>query len=231
MSSVHGSMTQLPTKPRAAIFDLDGTLLDTLGDLADAVNVALAANGYAQHSEEQIRSFIGDGAEMLIRRAMPADAGRHAAQLAACLGSFQSHYGKNFANRTRPYPQIAELLAALSGQGIPLGVLSNKPHAFTVQCVEAYFGRLGKTFQVVYGQREGVPKKPDPSGALEIATELGVPPRECLYIGDSDVDMRTATAAGMLAVGVAWGFRPAGELHEAGALAVIDSPGDLLAVF
>lgn len=224
-------MHQLPTSASAAIFDLDGTLLDTLGDLADAVNFALAANGFPQHTEAEICGYIGDGAQMLIRRALPEGAGDEPEPLAACLASFECHYGQNYAQRTRPYPGIPELLSSLREGGIPLGILSNKPHVFTLQCAETYFGRSGETFQVVLGQREGIPKKPDPAGALEAAETLGISPGECLYVGDSAVDMQTAAAAGMLAIGVAWGFRPVDELYQAGALAVIESPADLLAAF
>ncbi|MGI9243625.1 MAG: HAD family hydrolase [Verrucomicrobiales bacterium] len=224
-------MHQLPTTASAAIFDLDGTLLDTLGDLADAVNVALAANGYPQHSEAEICSYIGDGAQMLIHRALPDGVGDQPGKLAECLASFESHYGEHYAQRTRPYLGIPELLSSLHERGIPLGILSNKPHVFTLQCAETYFGTAGVTFQVVLGQREGIPKKPDAAGALEAAAMLGVAPGECLYVGDSAVDMQTATAAGMFAIGVGWGFRPVEELYQAGALVVIESPADLLAAF
>lgn len=224
-------MPNLPPRAQAAIFDLDGTLLDTLGDLAASVNAALIANGFPQRTETQIRGFIGDGAEMLVRRAMPAAAAVDPDRVETCLASFQRHYGQNYAKRTHPYPGIPELLVALRSRHVPLGILSNKPHAFTLQCAEAYFGQAGKTFQIVFGQREGVPRKPDPAAAIEAAEALGVPPDACVYVGDSGIDMQTAAAAGMLAVGVAWGFRPSEELHAAGALEVIDSPGGLLAFF
>ena len=216
-------------KARAAIFDLDGTLLDTLGDLADSVNAALVANGFPAHSEEAICSFIGHGAENLIRRALPEDSQSEA--IASCLESFKDHYAKNFDQRTCPFPGVLETLAALREKGIPMGILSNKPHAFTLQCAAEYFGAVGETFGVVLGQREGVPQKPDPAGAIEAAATLGIPAAECLYIGDSDVDMQTAIAAGMVPIGVDWGFRPAAELVEAGAERVISTPGELLAAF
>jgi phosphoglycolate phosphatase len=214
---------------RAAIFDLDGTLLDTLGDLSDGVNIALEANGFTRHSEEVIRGFIGDGAEMMLRRAIPDGAGDDAATLDACLASFHQHYGEHYADRTRPYPGIMEVVAQLRGRDIPLGILSNKPHAFTLQCAAAYFS--DGQFQVVLGQREGIPKKPDPAGAVEAAKLLQVAVADCLYVGDSGVDMQTAKAAGMIPVGVSWGFRPAEELRAEGALAVVDSPAELLAAF
>ena len=169
--------------------------------------------------------------EMLVRRAMPAVAAEDTQHVAACLASFQRDYGENYANRTHPYPGIPGLLAALRSRLVPLGILSNKPHAFTLQCAETYFGRTGETFQIVFGQREGIPRKPDPAAAIEAAEALGVPPDACIYVGDSGVDMQTAAAAGMLGVGVAWGFRPGEELRAAGALEVIDSPEVLLKFF
>ena len=216
---------------RAAIFDLDGTLLDTLGDLADSVNVALGESSYPQHTEQTICGFIGDGMEMLLRRAMPSGAADDSAALARCLASFKEHYGKHFANRTKPYEQVPELLASLREREIPLGILSNKPHGFTIKCAQTFFGGSGELFSVVFGQRDGVPKKPDPAGALEAAGALGVAAEHCLYVGDSGVDMQTGLAAGMVPVGVAWGFRPVEELRAAGAAAIVDRPDELLAAF
>lgn len=218
-------------KAKAAIFDLDGTLLDTLGDLAGGVNAALRANGFPEHGEQAIRRFIGDGAEMLIRRALPDGVGKESDRVAACLASFEVHYGEHYADLTRPYDGIEQLLAALSKLGVPLGILSNKPHEFTVRCACSYFGDEDSPFRVVFGQREGVAKKPDPAGAIEAAGLLGVEPADCLYIGDSDVDMLTAKAAGMAAIGVSWGFRSVDELRAAGALQVIESPAELLSAF
>lgn len=216
---------------RAAIFDLDGTLLDTLGDLADAVNAALRANAYPEHPEQAICRFIGDGAEMLIQRAMPQRAGEDSASRARCLESFQQIYGEGFARRTQPYAGIPELLAKLRTKQVPLGILSNKPHAFTLQCSDTFFGSIGELFQVVLGQREGIAQKPDPTGAIEVATALGISPGSCLYVGDSGIDMRTARAAGMVPIGVSWGFRSEDELHRAGAVVVIHTPAELLAAF
>lgn len=224
-------MSQPLPQARAAIFDLDGTLLDTLGDLADSVNVALEENGHPVHREEVICGFIGDGAESLMRRALPQGVAGEAGAVAACLESFKAHYAGNYANRTRPYPGIIETLEELGRRGIPLGILSNKPHAFTVECARAFFGEPGERFGVVFGQREGVPKKPDPAGAVEVARGLGTAPSECLYVGDSAVDMQTAISAGMIPVGVAWGFRSPAELRDAGAREVIDDASQLLTAF
>jgi len=221
---------QLPSA-KAAIFDLDGTLLDTLGDLADAVNAALRENGYPAHEEQAVCGFIGDGAALLMRRAMPAGVGDVPADHARCLASFQRIYGEHFARRTQPYPGVPELLEELRARRVPLAILSNKPHAFTLQCSHAFFGAAGEIFSVVLGQRDGVPKKPDPAGALEAAAALGVGPADCLYVGDSGVDMRTAMAAGMIPIGVEWGFRSVAELRREGAVAVIQSPADLLGAF
>ena len=212
----------------AAIFDLDGTLLDTLGDLADSVNAAMAMHGYPAHADEVVRSFIGNGAANLIRRAMPQqdreDAGLHA----ACLASFHQVYGENYANRTYAYDGVPELLADLQERDIPLGILSNKPHEFTRLCAKAYFD---KQFSVVIGQRDSVPKKPDPTGAIEVARELGVDVGKCVYVGDSGVDIQTAKAAGMISVGVSWGFRPVAELEALEPAAVVHSAGEILRLF
>jgi len=212
----------------AAIFDLDGTLLDTLGDLADAVNAAMLKHGFAEHSEEAVRRFIGNGASTLIRRAVPESVRDDDGVHAACLATFHEIYGDNYANRTRPYDGIKELIGALRNQGVPLGILSNKPHDFTKLCSEAYFkGEI----DVVLGQRDSVPKKPDPAGAIEIAQLLGVAPAQCAYIGDSEVDIQTAQAAGMMAIGVSWGFRPLEELEAENPDKIINTPTEILGLF
>ena len=211
--------------PRAVLFDLDGTLLDSLADIANAANAVLARWSYPTHETQRYKQFIGDGVLMLFRRALPPGADEPE-QLRQCVAGFEDAYGREWNVRTRLYDGIPELLDRLQSRGVPMAVLSNKPHAFTRKCVESYCGRW--TFQAVLGERAGVPRKPDPAGAVEIAEICSVPPSEFLYLGDSLVDMGTALAAGMIPVGAAWGFRPARELWDHGARAVIEHPMDLL---
>jgi phosphoglycolate phosphatase len=209
---------------QAVLFDLDGTLLDTLEDIASAANEVLGRLGLPAHPPEAYRGFIGDGVAMLFRRALApehAEPGR----VARCVEDFRAAYGRSWDVRTRPYDGIPALLDALTARGLGLAVLSNKPDDFTRLCASAYLARW--PFRAVLGQREGTPRKPDPAGALEIAGALDVPAGQFLYVGDSAVDMETARRAGMRPVGVSWGFRPAEELWAAGAEAVITHPAEL----
>lgn len=211
----------------AVIFDLDGTLLDTLRDLSDSGNAVLAARGFPTHSIDDYRTFIGTGMENLVRAIFPEAAKPETdEEIAEALAEYRGFYAENWKNTTKPYPGIPELLDTLSSRGIPIGVLSNKAHDFTVKCVDEFLA--GWKWDVVLGQREGAARKPDPSGALEIAETVGVAPEKCYFIGDSDVDMMTATNAGMHAVGVAWGFRDTEELIAAGAGSMLNVPADFL---
>jgi phosphoglycolate phosphatase len=211
---------------RAAIFDLDGTLLDTLADIADAANRVLAARGFPTHPNSSYRAFIGEGVARLITQALP-ETHREEATVQACIGAYTAEYERNWNVRTRPYAGVPELLAALAAQGLRLAVLSNKPDYFTQRCVQELLP--ARTFGAVLGATDRIPRKPDPAGALEIARKLEVPPASCLYVGDSGVDMQTARAAGMFPVGALWGFRDKQELLENGAQLLIGKPGELLA--
>jgi phosphoglycolate phosphatase len=207
---------------RGVIFDLDGTLADTLRDLADSLNWALARQGLPAGSFEQIRGWVGDGVAMLIRRAAPkAGEGAHQ-QIAADLAV---RYRQHCLDTTRPFPGIESAIDRLRSAGLRTGVLSNKNHDFTVQIVEALFGQ-GR-FEVVRGYRDGRPRKPDPAVALEIARGWGLPPGDVAFVGDTRVDVETARSAGMRAVAVGWGFRPREELEAAQPNALIDSPDQL----
>ncbi len=212
----------------AAIFDLDGTLADTLKDIGDAMNRVLASRGFATHRLESYKKFVGDGARTLVIRALPENA-RDDFLVDACLSDFLADYEKNWNITSCLYPGILESIQGLAELGLPMAVLSNKPHAFTQKCVDMYFP--DDTFRVVEGQKQGRPKKPDPAGAFEAAEQLGISPDEILYLGDSGTDMKTAVAAGMFPVGALWGFRDRKELKETGALALLESPGDILAYF
>jgi phosphoglycolate phosphatase len=198
---------------RAVVFDLDGTLLDSLADIGDSANAVLAQMGFPAHRPDEYRQFVGEGVAVLFQRALPADQ-RRPDTIARCVSEFQIAYGRNWNVRTRPYDGIAELLDALAARRLKLAVLSNKPHEFTQACVEHYFV---SRFEVMFGQREGVARKPDPAGALEIAERLKIAPGDFVYLGDSAIDMQTARNAGMKGVGAAWGFRSFDELRSAGA--------------
>jgi len=211
-----------------ALFDLDGTLLDTLGDLADSTNRSLASLGLPGHPVEAYRYFVGDGVAALSRRALPAER-RDPATVEALQELFNRDYHGHWADKTRPYEGITGLLDALSSRGIPMAILSNKPHSFTVDMVGHFFAAW--SFSAVCGARDSRPRKPDPAAALEISVEMGLGPAQMLYAGDTRTDMDTARNAGMFAVGVLWGFRPRAELEEGGAQALVSRPEELLAYF
>jgi phosphoglycolate phosphatase len=210
---------------RAVLFDLDGTLLDTLDDLGDSINRALVRLGFPTHGRESFRYFVGEGARMLVERALPEDR-RDPATAEAALRAYREEYRTGWNIKTRIYDGIPAMLDTLTARGIALGILSNKPHEMTLQCVQGYLDRW--SFGVIFGQRDHVARKPDPAGALEAATALRVAPADVLYLGDTATDMQTARAAGMFAVGAAWGFRPESELREHGAHAIVHHPDDVL---
>ncbi len=212
---------------KAILFDLDGTLLDSLEDIGDAVNRVLAGKGFPVHELDAYRYFVGDGTAMLINRALPEEE-RNDDVIRACLSEYLEDYGRNWNVRTKPYEGIPEMLDALNDRGLKMAILSNKPHEFTKQCATELLSNWN--FDVVIGQRNGVPPKPDPAGALEVAKLLNILPADFLYIGDSGVDMKTAVASGMVPVGVLWGFRSMGELKDNGSLALVDRPSEILSL-
>jgi phosphoglycolate phosphatase len=208
---------------RAAMFDLDGTLADTLADIAACGNAALEALGRSPLPVTRYRYLAGQGARALVRDALgvPEDDPR----IEQGLRYFLERQLAHGMDRTKPYPGVPEMLDEMTRRGWRLAVLSNKPHAATVAMIERLFARW--RFDAVRGQRDGGPLKPDPAQALEIAGELGIPPDEWMYLGDTRVDMLTARAAGMWAVGALWGFRDAEELKAAGADALLVHPREL----
>jgi phosphoglycolate phosphatase len=213
---------------RAVCFDLDGTLLDTLADLADSMNTALASFGFAPHPPEAYRFLVGDGVDVLARRVLPPEQRDEEAPWKALVAAMRAEYALRWRDRTRPYPGIPELLAEVSGRGLAMAVLSNKPDDFTKAQVSHFFPDL--PFAQVAGARPDEPKKPDPAAALHIAEALGLPPDRWLYLGDTDTDMKTAVGAGMTPCGACWGFRSSGELRAAGARHLLEAPADLLAL-
>ena len=210
---------------KAVCFDLDGTLLNTLDDLADAMNRTLAAHDLPTHPVDAYRTFVGSGLHVLVCRAAPA--ATDDSQLAeALVDGMRAEYGKRWAEKTRPYEGVSEMLAAIQQRGLPMAVLSNKPHEFTELCVAELLPHW--KFERIYGVREDVPPKPDPTGARRLCEELGFAASEFLYVGDSSIDMETAVAAGMYPLGVTWGFRSADELTASGAEQLIHHPAELL---
>lgn len=210
---------------KAIIFDLDGTLLDTLEDLADAGNRVLAAAGLPVHPMDSYRYFVGEGLQVLIERIVPPEL-RGSSQLAALAEAFREDYGRNWAVRSRVYDGVPPLLTALQAEGLAMNVLSNKPDDFTRLCVSTFLRDW--SFREVLGHRLEMGRKPDPAGALYIAEKLGIQPAAILYLGDTATDMKTAVAAGMRPVGALWGFRTAEELLANGAAELAGQPLDVL---
>ena len=198
---------------RAVIFDLDGTLVDSLPGIADGLNRALAANGLPTHPNDLVRTFIGSGSWMLAKRGIggePEDS-----RVDKIHEAFLVAYDETWRAGTTLYPGIRELLAELHQDGVILALLSNKPHRFTVAIMDSLFDFV--PFASVLGQREGIPRKPDPTGALMVASELALEPKEIAYVGDSTIDFATAQAAGMQPFLVSWGFHTAAQLSATAA--------------
>jgi len=210
---------------KAVCFDLDGTLLDSLADLADCTNKILLKRGFPEHPVDAFRYFVGDGAKMLMTRVLPEEA-RNESLIEDCRQDFETSYRECWNEQTIPYKDIPELLDALIGRQLKLTVLSNKPNEFTLLMVENLLAQWN--FEVVLGQREGIPRKPDPAGMLEICQQLEIPAEAFLYLGDTATDMKTAVSAGCFPVGVLWGFRTEEELRDNGARAIVKEPLDVL---
>ena len=214
-------------KYKAIIFDLDGTLIDSLEDIADSMNIVLKKNGYPPHSYDDYRYLVGSGARKLVASAIPEER-RENDIVNECLKLFKEIYNKNWHVKTRPYPGITGMLYRIAKLGIKTSVLSNKPDDFTKRCVKKFLPDI--LFEIVLGMRDNIPPKPDPAAALEIAAELEISPEKFLYIGDTAIDMKTANSAGMSAVGVLWGFRSREELLENGAKALVGNPMEILEI-
>jgi phosphoglycolate phosphatase len=206
---------------RALIFDLDGTLVESLAGIAASLNRALTQYGLPSHSHNNVRGFIGDGAIKLVQRALSTVSRIDLTN--SVVKNFAADYAISWPSGTSVYPGILELLADLESRGVPLAVLSNKPHAFTTEIVEKLFPDTN--FAVVLGNRESLPHKPDPTGAIEIAKTLGLAPEYCTIIGDSTMDLDTAKNAGMRSIAVTWGYHDKENLGAADL--VVDSVSQL----
>lgn len=211
---------------RLCIFDLDGTLTDTLDSLTYSVNLTLEEMGYPALERSKCRAFVGNGSRVLIEKALKASGDTTLSRIEEGMEVYDRVFDANCTYHVTPYDGIVELLQALKEKGMKLTVLSNKPHRQAVHVVEEVFGK--EMFDWVQGQQEGIPRKPDPYAAIQIAEKFGVKPEECIYIGDSEVDVATGTAARMKTLGVTWGFRSVEQLKEAGATILLDRPVQIL---
>lgn len=211
---------------KAVVFDLDGTLLDSLADIANAANRVLEAHGLPTHDVQAYRYFVGSGVRHLLDCTLPAAVRDDESLKRQLIQEFIDQYHRAWNVESRLYDGIVPMLDALVHQGVAMAVLSNKPQAATRRCVDYYLSQY--TFVSVLGQCETRPPKPDLTGAREILTELAVRPASCLYLGDTAVDMQTACGVGMYPVGVTWGFRGRDELEQAGAVTIIDRPSELM---
>ncbi|MCE5341296.1 MAG: HAD family hydrolase [Planctomycetaceae bacterium] len=209
---------------RAVVFDLDGTLVNSLEDLADAANFALTYFGQPNHSVETLKAMIGDGTRTFISRALPADKQDLIEQT---LVKMRGKYIEICTNKTLPYKGIKEVLDELKKRGIKMAVLTNKDQIMSERVVKHFFYGY---FQIIMGTIDAVPLKPDPKAVLKMLKELDVKPSEALFVGDSNIDIKTAKAAGIIGIGVNWGFRSEEELRQAGANFIINHPKELLNV-
>ncbi len=212
-------------KFKGVIFDLDGTLVNSLEDLADSMNIVLQNNNFPTHELQAYRYFIGNGLRNLVRKTLPEEH-KDEATVTQCLSSMIETYRNNCINKTRPYQGIAELLNELASRNIKLSVFSNKADELTQKIVPSLLPNW--KFEEIVGLTTEANKKPSPIGALQISKKLAIQPEEILYVGDSGVDMQTANNAGMYAVGALWGFRPKEELTSNGAQYLLTHPLDLI---
>ncbi len=213
---------------KLVIFDLDGTLVDSLEDIGDAMNRVLSERSYPTHSYSEYRFFVGNGIRNLVIQSLPETA-RNENEVDSCFAEMLADYGQNYANKSHLYDGISSLLDKLVENGVKLAILSNKADSITQKVYDKLLSNW--SFGVVMGASDMFPHKPNPASALHIAAAMGVSPDLVLYLGDSDVDMHTAQAAKFLAVGAAWGFRSTIELIDAGAIYTINKPMELLYLF
>jgi phosphoglycolate phosphatase len=210
-------------KYKAVLFDMDGTLLDTLQDLSDSVNALLLGHGYPERPVDYVRRSVGNGVRALLKRALPHPATEE--ELDGLMEEYTAIYKKNLKNTTKPFPGVMDALAALKKDGVKTAIISNKPDYAVVPLSNDIFGSL---IDIAMGEREGIPRKPDPK-CINIALDaLGVTAAEALYVGDSGVDIQTAKNSGLGSVGVTWGFRGENELRAEGAAHIINEIGEII---
>lgn len=208
------------------IFDLDGTLLDTIADLAYSVNSVLVRHGFHTHQVESYKRFIGDGMAMLIQRAVGGNCRDE--EITKLVSELKDEYAKNWNRETKPYPGMHDLLKELSHKKIKISVFSNKSHEFTVAMVEYFFPDIA--FSTILGLQDWIPRKPDPYGALLIAHTMQLEPSQIAMIGDSATDVEMAHACGMYSIGVSWGYRPVALLLQHHPHAIANTPGDIIRI-
>jgi len=209
------------------IFDLDGTLLDSIDDIAYSMNYVLERHSFPTHPRNAYFYFVGNGARLLVERALP-ETSRAKQQIDTLLPEFMEFYDKHKADRTRPFEGLVDTLRTLQDRGVRFAVASNKPHEVMPSLMRSYFPDI--SFSVVFGHRKGHPVKPDPEIVLDILSCTGVDPQKVLYVGDTAVDVETAHAAGVRMAGALWGFRTRKELEDAGADLLLGDPSELLSV-
>lgn len=205
-----------------AVFDMDGTILNTLEDLKQSINYALLQNGFPQRTLEEVRRFVGNGSQKLVERSVPEGTGKERQE--AVLTSFDERYSCHCAEATKPYEGILEVIAGIRSMGIRTAVVSNKPDYGVQSLCDQYFAGL---FDFAIGAREGMKKKPSPDAVYEVLKHFGVSKECAVFIGDSDVDVQTALNAELTCIGVSWGFRDREVLEQAGASVIVDRPEEL----
>lgn len=215
-------------KYKAAIFDLDGTLLDTIDDLADSCNIALEREGFPTHPVTEYKNFVGMGMRHLVKTALPKEASTDEG-IESFLENLNSEYLKRLVLKTKPFPGVISLLTELKAREVKMSILSNKPHFMVLPAVEHFFREF--PFTVIMGIQEKFSHKPNPESTLSIITQMGESPDRTVFIGDSEVDIRTARNAGIDVIGVGWGFRTIEMLRSEGAATIVEKPEELLEFF
>lgn len=214
------------TNKKAVVFDLDGTLSDSIASIKYSADMALKEFGYGPFTEKQYKYFVGDGAATLVKRALIEGGDRELAHFEDAFARYREIFKEYCMYQVKPYDGIQELLAALKERGIKIAVLSNKPHANTIDVIEKLFGK--NYFDKIQGQTDNIAIKPSPEGVFLILNEWQLTPQDILYLGDTGTDMKTGKSAGAFTVGALWGFRERDELEEGGADAMIGHPMELL---
>ncbi len=212
---------------KAFIFDLDGTLLDTIEDIKNSMNLVLEKRGFPVHNTEFYKKAVGEGTEKLVIDSLPEDK-RDEKTVKECLYELKENYSKMWANKTKPYEGIPEILNTLINKGIIVSILSNKDDKFTKAMVKYFFPNYN--FAFVFGSRDGIPKKPSPEVPLYIAEKTEIPPDQYAFVGDSSFDIQTGKNANMFSIGVSWGFKPIETLVESGADLIVETPDQILAL-